>query len=117
MRRGKIRRKEKPSGGAPLTIETGSLFQIVTKENPCFLSGMSWATNNGKQEPVCMTFEEWKARPIRRSASATSAANGRYELHLIESHLNCVYFVETKHAANAEKAKEVVGRWQADWGL
>ena len=30
MRRGKIRRKEKPSGGAPLTIETGSLFQIVT---------------------------------------------------------------------------------------
>src|ERR1022692_1225247 len=30
MRRGKIRRKEKPSGGAPLTIEIGSLFQIVT---------------------------------------------------------------------------------------
>src|ERR1022692_2049570 len=30
MRRGKIRRREKPSGGAPLTIEIGALFSIVT---------------------------------------------------------------------------------------
>lgn len=30
MRRGKIRRKEKPSGGAPLTTETGALFSLGT---------------------------------------------------------------------------------------
>ena len=38
MRRGKIRRKETPSGGPPLTIETGSLFSIVTRV---------WATHGG----------------------------------------------------------------------
>jgi hypothetical protein len=31
MRRGKIRRKEKPSGGAPLTLENGALFSPGTK--------------------------------------------------------------------------------------
>jgi hypothetical protein len=77
------------------------------QDNPCFLNGMAWATNNVKQEPVCMTFEEWKARPIRRSVSATRAANGRYELRLTESHLNCIFFLETKHAPNADKAKNI----------
>jgi hypothetical protein len=87
------------------------------EENPCFKNGMAWATKIVKKEPVCMTFEQWKARPTRRNVAATRAAGGRYELRLTESHLNCVYFLETKHAANAEKAKEVVRRWQTDWGL
>jgi hypothetical protein len=30
MRRGKIRRKEKPLGGAPLTLENGALFSPGT---------------------------------------------------------------------------------------
>jgi hypothetical protein len=87
------------------------------QENPCFSKGMAWATNNVGQQPVCMTYQEWIARPIRRRVTATRAANGRYELRLTESHLNCIYFLETKHAANADKAKVIVGRWQADWSL
>ncbi len=81
-------------------------------ENPCFVSGM-----NVGHDPICMTFEEWKARPIRRRAFVTRAANGRYELHLIESHLNSFYFVETTHAASADEANEVLRRWQADWDI
>ena len=87
------------------------------EENSCFKGGIAWARMTTGKEPVCMTFEEWKARPTRRHVSATRTANGRYELRLTESHLNCVYFLETKPAANADKAKEVARRWQADWCL
>lgn len=87
------------------------------QDNPCFLSGISWATNILRQQPVCMTFEEWKARPVRRHILATRAANGRYDLQLNEAHLNCYHFLETKRSPNATKAKEIVERWQAAWGL
>ena len=79
------------------------------KENPCFLNGMSWATKFTKEKPVLMTFEEWKAKPIRRRVTAFRAVNGRYQLHLTESHLNSFYFIENKRASNAAKAKEIVG--------
>lgn len=79
------------------------------QENPCLLNGMSWATKFTKEKPVLLTFQEWKARPTRRSVNATRAANGRYELNLTESHLNCFYFLETKHASTAAKAKESSG--------
>ena len=87
------------------------------EENPCFVSGMSWATNILKQQPVCMSYEQWKARPVRRHILATRAANGRYELQLSEAQLNCYYFLEKKLAPNADKAKEIVARWQSAWGL
>ncbi len=87
------------------------------RENPCFVSGMTLATKNEGHDPICMTFEEWKARPIRRHAFVTRVANGRYELQLIESHLNSYYFMETTHAASADKAHEVLRRWQADWDI
>lgn len=87
------------------------------QENPCFRNGMSWATKFTNEKPVLLTFPEWKARTTRRSVNAIRAANGRYELNLTESHLNCFYFLETKHASTAAKAKEIVGRWQADWSL
>ncbi len=64
-----------------------------------------------------MTFEEWKARLIRRRAFVTRKASGRYELHLIESHLNSFYFVETTHATSADEANGVLHRWQADWDI
>ena len=82
------------------------------RENPCVVRGM-----NVGHDPICMTFEEWKARPIRRHAFVTRAANGRYELQLVESHLNSYYFMETTHAASADKAHEVLRRWQADWDI
>jgi len=72
---------------------------------------------NVGHDPICMTFEEWKARPIRRHAFVTRAANGRYELQLVESHLNSYYFMETTHAASADKAHEVLRRWQAHWDI
>lgn len=87
------------------------------QDNPCFLKGMSWATNPAKQKPVCMTYDEWKARPVRRHIIATRAANGRYDLHLNESHLNCYFVLEDKHAPNAEKAKEIVLQWKSAWSL
>lgn len=64
-----------------------------------------------------MTFEEWKAKPIRRRVTAFRAANGRHQLHLTESHLNSFYFIENKRASNAVKAKDVVERWLSDWSL
>jgi len=87
------------------------------QDNPCFLDGMAWATKFTKGQPVLMTFEEWKALPVHRRVTASRSENGRYKLQLSETHLNCFYFLEHKHAANAEKAKAVIGRWQADWSL
>lgn len=40
--------------------------------------------------------------------STSRGANGRYELQLTESHLNCFFFLDTKHASNAEKARELI---------
>ena len=84
-------------------------------DNPCFLSGMAWATKLVGQQSICLSYDEWKGRPVCRRISATRRENSRYELNLTETHLNCVYFVETKNAANPEKAKEVVRLWQVDW--
>ena len=87
------------------------------EDNPCLQSGVAWATKFAKNEPVLFTYEQWKARPIRRKVMAIRSAKGRYEVYLTESHLNAVYILETKHAANAEKAKEIVTQWQSQWSI
>jgi hypothetical protein len=87
------------------------------QENPCFVNGMAWAMKFTKEKPVVMSFDEWKALPVRRRATASRSASGRYELHLTESHLNSIYFIEHKRASNAVRARDVIERWQSDWSL
>ena len=85
--------------------------------NPCFLNGMSWAIKFAREKPVQLSFQEWKARPIRRNIKAIRAENGKYDLTLVEHHLHCIYFLETKNSLTISKAKELVLRWQGEWGL
>lgn len=70
-----------------------------------------------KEKPVQLSIQEWKARPIRRTIKAIRAENGKYDLTLVEHHLHCIYFLETKNSLAISKAKELVLRWQDEWGL
>lgn len=45
------------------------------EDNPCLQNGLAWAKKFTSQEPVLFTYEQWKARPVRRRVSATRAAN------------------------------------------
>jgi hypothetical protein len=86
-------------------------------ENPCLKSAVAWVTAHMRQQPVLMTYDEWRARPIRRHVYASRMGNGRYSLQLVESHLNCFFFLEDKRVANSTKAAELAAKWQADWDI
>ena len=104
-------------GGPGLVHAVCSAKTSDGQDNPCFISGMTWATKFTREKPILMTFEEWKVLPLHRRATASRSANGRYRLQLTEFHLNCFYFLEHKHAANAEKAKAIIRNWQTVWSL
>lgn len=36
------------------------------KDNPCLQNGLTWARTFTSRVPVLFTYEQWKARPVRR---------------------------------------------------
>ena len=107
----------KRDGGRGLFLALCASKMPDGEDSPCVKKGVFWATNNLKQQPTLLSYEEWRAKPVNRTVQATRTTKGRYDLHLTELHLNSFYFLDRTSSKNAEQAKKVIEEWKSQWGI